>query len=101
MEEIQFIHFKRPGFSSRLIQICFVLPSGPLPPDPIRVLSAQKTKDLFSRAREEFDMVIFDTPPLLGLADALVVSAQTQGMLLTATVGPDQVLAIKCQPSMS
>ncbi|MEL6320755.1 MAG: polysaccharide biosynthesis tyrosine autokinase [Cyanobacteria bacterium J06626_14] len=65
----------------------FVLPSGPLPPDPIRVLSAQRTKDLFNHAYEEFDMVIFDTPPLLGLADALIVSAQTQGMLLTATLG--------------
>ncbi len=65
----------------------FVLPSGPLPPDPIRVLSAQRTKNLFNQAAQEFDMVIFDTPPLLGLADALVVAAQTQGMLLTATLG--------------
>lgn len=65
----------------------FVLPSGPLPPDPIRILSAQGTKDLFKQAYQEFDMVIFDTPPLLGLADALIVSAQTQGLLLTATLG--------------
>ena len=65
----------------------YVLPSGPVPPDPTKVLSAQRTKDFFNRIHTEFDIVIFDTPPLLGLADALIISAQTQGILLVATLG--------------
>ncbi|MEO0987762.1 MAG: polysaccharide biosynthesis tyrosine autokinase [Cyanobacteria bacterium J06639_14] len=65
----------------------YVLPSGPIPPEPIKILSAQRVKDLFNRIQAEFDLVIFDTPPILGFADALLVSAQTQGILLTATLG--------------
>ena len=65
----------------------FMLPSGPIPPDPIKILSSQRITEFFERIRKEFDVVIFDTPPLLGLADALIISARTQGLLLTASVG--------------
>ncbi|MEM9806699.1 MAG: polysaccharide biosynthesis tyrosine autokinase [Cyanobacteria bacterium P01_D01_bin.56] len=65
----------------------YVLPSGPVPPDSIKTLSAQRVKDLFNHIHQEFDVVIFDTPPVLGFADALMVAAQTQGILLTAMLG--------------
>jgi len=65
----------------------FVLPSGPVPPDPIKILTAQRTVDLLEQLYREFDLVLFDTPPLLGFADAFVVSAKSQGVLLAAKLG--------------
>lgn len=65
----------------------FLLPSGPVPPDPIKILSAQKIDNLLQRIYEWFDLVIFDTPPLLGFADSYVVTARTQGVLLAFKLG--------------
>lgn len=65
----------------------YVLPSGPIPPDPVRIFSAQRVQNLFNNVSRKFDLVIFDTPPFLGFADASVVAAKTQGLLLVATLG--------------
>ncbi|MEM9120965.1 MAG: polysaccharide biosynthesis tyrosine autokinase [Cyanobacteria bacterium P01_F01_bin.56] len=65
----------------------FLLPAGPVPPDPTKIIMAQRMKELIAFTREEFDLVIFDTPPILGFADAILLSAYTQGMLMTAKLG--------------
>lgn len=65
----------------------FLLSSGPVPPDPIKILTAQRMQDLLQFAHENFDVVIFDTPPILGFADSLIVATYSQGVLLTATLG--------------
>jgi len=65
----------------------YMVPAGPISPDPVRILSARRMEDFFRQVYEIFDMVIFDTPPILGFADALVVAAKTQGILLTANLG--------------
>ncbi len=65
----------------------FVLTSGQIPPDPTRLLSSQKMRSLTEYLRQQFDLVIFDTPPLLGLADAKFLAAQVDVMLLVARLG--------------
>ncbi len=65
----------------------FIITSGPVPPNPSRTLSTPRMDEFFKRVYKEFDMVIFDTPPILGFADALIVAAKTQGVLLTAGLG--------------
>lgn len=65
----------------------YLLPAGPVPPDPIRILTAERMQFMLNHVREQYDVVIVDTPPILGFADALVLSASTQGLLLTATLG--------------
>lgn len=60
----------------------FLVPSGPVPPDPARVLSSKRMETFLNRAYADFDMVIFDTPPLLGFADAFMIVRRTQGLLL-------------------
>ena len=52
----------------------FTITSGPLPPNPVELLSTAKMVDLLSLSVERFDYVILDGPPIIGLADALVLA---------------------------
>jgi succinoglycan biosynthesis transport protein ExoP len=64
-----------------------LVPSGSVAPDPIKILTSQRMENFLSEVYEKFDMVIFDTPPLVGFADPLIVAKKTQGLLLTARLG--------------
>lgn len=65
----------------------YILTTGSIPPDPTRSLSSQKMQRLIEQARKQFDLVIYDAPPLLGFADAYLVAAQTNGVILVAELG--------------
>jgi receptor protein-tyrosine kinase len=60
----------------------FVLTSGPVPLDPTKVLSSRKMQHLMAALSDSFDLVIYDTAPLLGLADANLLAAHTNGLML-------------------
>ncbi|MCZ0901963.1 lipopolysaccharide biosynthesis protein, partial [Microcoleus sp. HI-ES] len=55
---------------------------GPVPLDPTKVLSSRKMQHLMAALSSHFDLVIYDTPPLLGLADANLLAAHTNGLML-------------------
>lgn len=65
----------------------FLITSGPLPPDPVGLLGGAKMASLLSMAREKFDYVIVDGPPVLGLADALVLGNLVAGTLFVVSAG--------------
>lgn len=65
----------------------FLIPAGTVTPNPTKILSSSRAESLFSRLKKDFDMVIFDTPPLLEFTDALIVARKTQGLLLTCRLG--------------
>lgn len=52
----------------------FVITSGPLPPNPVELLSGARIMDLLQIAGERFDYIIIDSPPVIGLADALILA---------------------------
>jgi polysaccharide biosynthesis transport protein len=60
----------------------FVLPAGTTPPDPTQILSSQAMRNLIIQSQDQFDLVILDAPPLLGLADSYLLSSLTDGILL-------------------
>jgi capsular exopolysaccharide synthesis family protein len=51
----------------------FLLPSGRLPSDAVGVLNSQRMMDLVAQVRTRFDIVFFDSPPILGVSDASVL----------------------------
>lgn len=65
----------------------FAIPAGPLPPNPAELLVSDKMSKLLDEARGRFDFVILDGPPVMGLADALVLAAHADGTLLVAQSG--------------
>lgn len=74
-----------------------VITSGQTVPDSTRLLNSNRMKDLVVKLREDdkFDYVIFDTTPLIGLADALLVSQFTDGVILLVSInGVDRSLPL-------
>ncbi len=65
----------------------FAISSGPLPPNPADLLSSARMVELLSLAAGKFDQVILDSPPLLGLADALIIGNLCEGTLLAVEMG--------------
>jgi capsular exopolysaccharide synthesis family protein len=70
-----------------LVQRLYAVTSGPLPPNPVELLSSAKMLDLLGLASERFDYVVLDGPPLLGLADALVLSKVSDGTIFVVDAG--------------
>jgi capsular exopolysaccharide synthesis family protein len=65
----------------------YVLTAGQVPPDPTRLLSSKKMQKLVERFQESFDLVIFDTPPMLGLADARLLATHVDGIVMVVGLG--------------
>ncbi|MGV8921407.1 MAG: GumC family protein [Pseudomonas sp.] len=59
-----------------------VILAGPLPPNPAELLSGSKFISMLTVAAERYDQVIIDGPPVLGLADAPILSNSVEGTLL-------------------
>ena len=59
-----------------------VLASGPIPPNPSELLGFAAMKDLLDEASHRYDVVILDTPPLLPVTDAAILSHVTSGALV-------------------
>ena len=64
-----------------------VLPAGQHPPNPVELLDSSRMRSLLDQWRREYDHVIIDTPPLVGLSDALVLSPFADAVLLVARSG--------------
>jgi polysaccharide biosynthesis transport protein len=71
----------------------WLLPCGPLPPNPAELLASPRLKALIAEAAGEFDMVIVDGPPVLGLADAPLLGAVTRGTLMVIESGKTRTKA--------
>ena len=64
-----------------------VLTSGALPLDPVEALSSPHMKKLLTDLAEEADLVIIDSPPVLAVADATILAAGVDGVLLVLRAG--------------
>ncbi len=53
----------------------WVIPAGVVPPRPTELLESQKMQDIVQQLRGEYDLVVFDSPPVLSSADSQVLSA--------------------------
>jgi capsular exopolysaccharide synthesis family protein len=65
-----------------------VLTAGRRPPDPARLLSSSRMHSLVRElaASGQFDLIIYDTPPVLGLADAALVAEHLDGLMLLVSL---------------
>lgn len=64
-----------------------ILPSGPLPPIPADVLSSQRMSEVISVLKARAHYILFDAPPVLAAADAALLGAKLDGVLLVVRAG--------------
>ena len=78
-----------------LDEICFatevenlsICPAGPIPPNPSELLASDRMRELLTLMRSRFDFVLIDTPPALPVADAVILGAYVDGMVVCARAG--------------
>ncbi|WP_328824353.1 CpsD/CapB family tyrosine-protein kinase [Metabacillus schmidteae] len=69
----------------------FVLTSGPVPPNPAELLESNAMNDLIEIVKEQFDFIIFDTPPLLAVTDAQIIANKCDGTVLVIQSGKTEI----------
>ncbi|MCM0626218.1 CpsD/CapB family tyrosine-protein kinase [Lysinibacillus sp. OL1_EC] len=65
----------------------YVLTSGPIPPNPAELLASTLMGSVIEELKKEFDIIIFDAPPLLSVTDAQILSNKCDGTLLIVNSG--------------
>lgn len=55
---------------------------GPIPPNPSELLASKKMQQMMEEAKQTYDMIIFDTPPVLAVADAQILADLCDGSIL-------------------
>jgi non-specific protein-tyrosine kinase len=72
-----------------------LLPSGPLPSDPAAMLSSPRMTTLVAELKDMADVVIFDSPPLLAVADATLLAHISDATLMVALAGSTRSGALR------
>ncbi|MFQ5663405.1 MAG: GumC family protein [Terriglobia bacterium] len=65
----------------------FFLPAGPVPPNPAELLSTARMKELLAELARQFEHVVVDSPPVLSVTDATVLSVLVDGVILVVRSG--------------
>ncbi|WP_347548507.1 CpsD/CapB family tyrosine-protein kinase [Pseudalkalibacillus hwajinpoensis] len=75
-----------------------VLTSGPIPPNPSELLGSKGMDSLIEEALVHYDVVLFDCPPILAVADSQIVANKVQGTVLVVSSGTtDKEAAVKAK----
>lgn len=60
----------------------YVMPSGPVPPNPSELIGSKRMETLQNALENNFDLVIYDAPPVLSVTDAQLIAARVDGTIL-------------------
>lgn len=58
-----------------------------IPPNPAELLVSNQMLEVLNEMKQQFDMIIFDTPPILAVADAQILANQVDGTILVVSSG--------------
>ena len=72
-----------------------ILTSGPVAPNPSEILMSNRMQAFLEAAREEYDYVLLDTPPVMPVTDAAALSSKTDGVMLVVACGEDKPELVK------
>ena len=67
------------------------LTAGVIPPNPSELLGSERMQNILQRAKEEYDYVLIDTPPVLPVTDSLVLGSMVDGLILVIDSGEVKV----------
>jgi len=73
----------------------YVIPSGPVPPNPSELLDSQRMNVLLKKMKEHFDVIFIDSPPLIGIVDPVIIGRHTDGTIMVVWAGKTQKKAVQ------
>lgn len=73
----------------------WVLTSGPIPPNPSEILGSRGMNAFLELAKNEYDVIILDSPPVLAVTDAQVLSNLADGVVLVVSSGKTEIDSAK------
>ncbi|MGG4491335.1 CpsD/CapB family tyrosine-protein kinase [Metabacillus idriensis] len=73
----------------------YLLTSGPIPPNPAELLASKGMRQLIEDAKREYDLILFDTPPVLVVTDAQILSNAVDGVVLVVSSGKTELESAK------
>ena len=79
----------------QVVQNLDIITSGIIPDKPSEILGSNTMKEFIKLMKKSYDVVLFDTPPLLAVTDAAVLARETDGVLIVASAGSTRVNALK------
>ena len=65
----------------------WLLPSGPLPPNPAEILGSRRMEEIIAALKARADVILFDAPPAIAVTDAAVLGTKVDGVLLVIRAG--------------
>lgn len=77
------------------IENLYVVTSGIIPPNPSELLGSNKMADLIKQLEEEWDIVLFDSPPLVAVTDATMISKEIDKIIMVVKVGQTDKKALE------
>jgi len=79
----------------QVLQNLDVITSGVIPDNPSEILGSNAMREFIKLVKKNYDIILFDTPPLLAVTDAAVLARETDGVVIVASAGSTQVNALK------
>jgi polysaccharide biosynthesis transport protein len=73
----------------------FVIPSGPIPANPIELLTSDKMDILIAALKKSYDYILLDTPPLLAVSDTLAMGPMVDAVVIVARGGETPIPALR------
>jgi non-specific protein-tyrosine kinase len=70
-----------------VVENLYVLPSGPLPPNPADFLSSPRLDGIIEMLTKRADLVLFDAPPVIAVTDAALLAVKLDALLLVMRAG--------------
>ncbi len=65
----------------------YLMPCGTLPPNPSELLGSRAMKHCIAELKKRFDVILFDSPPIMAVTDAAVLSSEVDGVILVIKAG--------------
>lgn len=78
---------ENPPLVQTKIENLWLLPCGPLPPNPADLLGSRKMEQVIAVLKARADIVLFDAPPVIAVTDTVVLSTKVDGVLLVVGAG--------------
>ncbi len=78
---------ENPPLTNVGVENLWLVPSGPLPPNPADILGSRKMEQVIAALKRHADILLFNAPPVIAVTDAAVLGTKVDGLLLVVSAG--------------